>query len=57
MSWNNSPCSPLCTKLIYNNDKNEYTSDGVLFAVIFISWENNNENATKTEEILKLQGN
>lgn len=43
--------------MIYNIDKNEYTYDDVSFTVIFISRENNNENATKTKEILKLQGN
>lgn len=25
--------------------------------LFFISWENNNKNATKTEKIFKLQGN
>lgn len=38
-------------------DKNEYTFDDVSFTVIFISWENNNENDAKSEEIFKLQGN
>lgn len=33
-------------------DKNGYTFDDVSITVVFISWENNNENATKTEEIL-----